>query len=57
MPGVPLERMKAACVAGCSADYRYELPEGEVTPERILALADEVEAHIEGGPAPRPLMR
>ena len=36
---------------------RYELPEGEVTPARILALADEVEARIEGGPAPRPLMR
>lgn len=35
----------------------YELPEEEVTGERILALADEVEARIEGGPASRPLMR
>ena len=35
----------------------YELPEEEVTPQRILALADEVEARIEGGAAPRPLMR
>lgn len=35
----------------------YELPEEEVTPQRILELADEVEARIEGGPAPRPLMR
>lgn len=35
----------------------YELPEEEVTAQRILALADEVEARIEGGPAPRPLMR
>lgn len=34
----------------------YRLPEAEVTAERILALADEVEARIEGGPAPRPLM-
>ena len=35
----------------------YELPEAEVTPQRILELADEVEARIEGGPAPRTLMR
>ena len=35
----------------------YELPEEEVTPQGILALADEVEARIEGGAAPRPLMR
>jgi hypothetical protein len=35
----------------------YELPEEEVTPERILRMADEMEAHIEGGAAPRPLMR
>jgi hypothetical protein len=35
----------------------YDLPEGEVSGQRILALADEVESRIEGGPAPRPLMR
>lgn len=35
----------------------YRLPEEQVTPERILALADEVEERIEGGPASRPLMR
>lgn len=35
----------------------YKLPEEEVTAERVLALADEVEGRIEGGPAPRPLMR
>ena len=35
----------------------YELPEAEVTPRRILELADEIEARIEGGPAPRALMR
>lgn len=34
----------------------YELPEAEVTPARVLALADETEARVEGGPAPRPLM-
>ena len=28
-----------------------------MTPQRILELADEVEARVEGGPAPRPLMR
>ncbi|PSC69592.1 peptidase M3 [Micractinium conductrix] len=34
----------------------YELPDDEVTAERIVALADEIENSIEGGPAPRPLM-
>lgn len=34
----------------------YLLPDGEVSAERILALADEVEARVEGGLAPRPLM-
>ena len=34
----------------------YELPDAEVTPERVLALADETEAAVEGGPSPRPLM-
>lgn len=34
----------------------YELPESELTAERILALADEIETKIEGGLAPRPLM-
>lgn len=34
----------------------YELPDHEVTPERIVALADEIEARIYGGPAPRPLL-
>lgn len=34
----------------------YELPEEEVTPERILELADETERRIEGRAAPRPLM-
>lgn len=34
----------------------YELPEEEVTAERILRLADEVEQEIELGPSPRPLL-
>ncbi len=34
----------------------YELPDEEVTPDRVASLADEVEAAIEGGPSPRPLL-
>ncbi|GFR51274.1 hypothetical protein Agub_g13582 [Astrephomene gubernaculifera] len=34
----------------------YELPEGELSTERVLALADEVEARIQGGLSPRPLL-
>lgn len=34
----------------------YELPEEEVTPERILQLADEIELKIQGGAASRPLL-
>jgi len=34
----------------------YELPEAELTQERVLALADEVETQICGGPMGRPLM-
>ena len=34
----------------------YELPEDQVTAQRILSLADEVEREIELGPSPRPLM-
>lgn len=34
----------------------YELPDAEVTPERLQKLALEVEARIEGGPALRPLL-
>jgi hypothetical protein len=34
----------------------YELPEDQVTPERVVALADEVEKRIQGGLSPRPLM-
>ncbi|RMZ53669.1 hypothetical protein APUTEX25_003203 [Auxenochlorella protothecoides] len=34
----------------------YDLPDDQITPERILSLADEVEARVEGGPAPRPLL-
>lgn len=34
----------------------YELPEEEVTPDRVVSLADEVEAEVEGGAAPRPLL-
>ena len=34
----------------------YELPDEEVTPARVAALADAVEADIEGGPSPRPLL-
>ena len=33
----------------------YELADADVTPARLLALADEIETKIEGGPAPRPL--
>ena len=45
----------AACAVFVQA--LYELPDDEVTAERIVALADEIENSIEGGPAPRPLMR
>jgi hypothetical protein len=34
----------------------YELPEEEVTADRIVALADEVEKRLQGGLSPRPLM-
>ena len=34
----------------------YELPDEEVTAERILKIADEVEEEIELGPSPRPLL-
>jgi len=34
----------------------YELPDEEVTAERILALADEVEVRVQGGLAPRPVL-
>ncbi|KAK9816558.1 hypothetical protein WJX72_001939 [[Myrmecia] bisecta] len=34
----------------------YELPDDQVTPETVLALADRIEQEVEGGPSPRPLM-
>ena len=34
----------------------YELPETELTSERVRALADEVETKIQGGLSPRPLL-
>ena len=34
----------------------YELPDDEVTAERIQALADEIEIRIQGGLGPRPLL-
>ena len=34
----------------------YELPDEKVTPEEVMALADSVEADIQGGPAGRPLL-
>jgi oligoendopeptidase F len=34
----------------------YELPESEVTPEKIALLADEIEVKIQGGFSPRPLL-
>ncbi|PNG99406.1 hypothetical protein TSOC_014818, partial [Tetrabaena socialis] len=34
----------------------YELPESELTVERLLALADEVETRVQGGLSPRPLL-
>lgn len=34
----------------------FELPDEEVTPERVLALADEIEHKIQGGLSPRPLL-
>ena len=34
----------------------YELPDAEVTAERILSLADEVERDVELGASPRPLL-
>jgi oligoendopeptidase F len=34
----------------------YELPDDEVTPERMQALADEIELQYQGGLSPRPLL-
>ena len=34
----------------------YELPEAEITSERVQALADEIETKIQGGLSPRPLL-
>ena len=34
----------------------YELPDEEVTPERILELADKIELDVQGGLSPRPLL-
>jgi len=34
----------------------YELADADVTPARLLALSDEVEARIQGGPGSRPLL-
>jgi hypothetical protein len=34
----------------------YELPEEQVTAERIIALADEVEIRVQGGLTGRPLL-
>jgi len=34
----------------------YELPEEQVTAEKVVALADEIEKEIQGGPSPRPLL-
>merc|ERR550537_1441759 len=34
----------------------YELPDDEVTADKIAALADEVEVRIQGGLSPRPLL-
>jgi hypothetical protein len=34
----------------------YELPDEKVTPEEVMALADSIEADIQGGPAGRPLL-
>eukprot|EP00928_Gymnodinium_smaydae_P043115 TRINITY_DN28960_c0_g1_i1.p1 TRINITY_DN28960_c0_g1~~TRINITY_DN28960_c0_g1_i1.p1 ORF type:complete len:655 (+),score=164.82 TRINITY_DN28960_c0_g1_i1:46-1965(+) len=34
----------------------YELPDEEITDDRILALAKEVETRVQGGAAPRPLL-
>lgn len=34
----------------------YEMPEDQLTPENVLALADKIELEIQGGPSGRPLM-
>lgn len=34
----------------------YELPESELTPDKVQALADEIEIRIQGGLSPRPLL-
>jgi hypothetical protein len=34
----------------------YETPEGQLTPARVIALGDEVEARIQGGPSSRPVL-
>lgn len=34
----------------------YELPEEQLTPEAVQALADQVEVKVQGGLSPRPLL-
>lgn len=34
----------------------YEMPEDQLTPEAVQALADEIEAKVQGGLSPRPLL-
>ncbi len=48
--------MKDSTLSVCLLQALYELPDERVTPEEVAALADEIEAKIQGGPAGRPLL-
>jgi hypothetical protein len=48
--------LAASCIDRPATQALYELPDEKVTPEEVMALADSVEADIQGGPAGRPLL-
>ena len=49
-------RLRAMLAVSYFEKSLYELPDEEVTPERVMQLADEVEKTIQGGFSPRPLL-
>lgn len=54
----PFEVMKLRAMLAVSYFEKalYELPENEITAEKIQSLADEIEIKIQGGFSPRPLL-
>ena len=48
--------LRAMLVVSYFEKALYELPDDQVTPENVLALAKKMELEIQGGPSPRPLL-